>query len=1347
MIPCPSRADLLGLLANQLSAEQDAALLAHVETCPVCQQALEELTASCTAGASVTLAGAGVSSPGEPSAKNTAFWRELKAAFPPRPSTTPPVLCRSRASGATAAEAEAPLPAQLGRYELREEIARGGMGAVLRGHDPDLGRDLAIKVLLPGLRHDPAVVSRFREEAQIGGQLQHPGIVPVHEVSGSDDQPPYFTMKLVRGRTLAALLGERSHPQQDLPRFVHVFEQVCQTLAYAHSRGVIHRDLKPANIMVGAFGEVQVMDWGLAKVLDRDGPTTPAPDWYRAASGELATALDRDSRPLRTVRSAGLGPASRRGLVLGTPAYMAPEQAAGEVELLDERCDVFGLGAILCEILTGQPPYGGGDDVRALDRAMRGDLVEAFGRLDGCGASPELIRLARSSLSPKAADRPRDAAVLAAEMAAYRESMAARLRQAELAETEARTRVKEERKRRHIVLALAGSVLLTLLLVGGGLFLVMRAQQARERQARAALAQARTSLEGARKGNDPALWAEARALARRAEALLEQGPGSTELTEQVRSLLHTMDEEQADRQMVQRLTEANLRGTLLGEDLVDQGLLVRAYEEAFRLYGAPVQHLSLAEAAQRLRARAIRPDLAAALDHWARLESKASERKHLQDLAIAVDDDRRRNQIRQALAKNDVAALKRLCTPGQGASLPATTVALLSTALVNKKALMEAEALLLRAQQEHRGDLWVNQILGGFYLFHCHPPRLDEAIRFYTAAVAVRDDSPAANVWLGLALVDRGRLDEAQKALEKVDRLRPDIPEAHAILGQVLQKKGKLDAAVAAYQTAIRLKGTYAYAYHHLGRAWIDRGRIDRAAAIGLSATSTGPRCTLADCCLALWMAQAPLADDQAIACLTKATRLNKDYAIPHYDLGNIYREQGRYEEAIAAYKEALRVKPDFAEAQNNLGLALRDSGRASQAVMAFHKAIALNPALAQPHYNLGRAFHKQGRLDEAIDAFRKAVTLKMGPLAEVYMNLGFIFVQKGRLYEAVDAFREATRLDKDYARAHSNLGGALYQLGMLDQAIASCREAIRLQPTLPGAHNMLGVVLLRKGSLDEAITSYREAIRLQADYPEAHYNLGLVLSEKGLLAEAIASYRQAIRFDPNYALAHCYLGQALRDQGRFAEALASLRHGHALGSRQTGWSQPSVEWVRQCERLIEVERRLPAILDGKARPVNATEQIEFAWICGARQLHAAAARLYAEAFAAGGEDGEKWKTQYRYSAARHAALAGCSQGKDADTLSDKDRARWRGQAHEWLRAEVVLQAKRLESGKPADRAEVRRKTQWWLADAQLACVRSAEAIARLPAEERPGWTKLWAEVEVLRKKAQDKAKENWAGH
>src|SRR5262249_10361492 len=155
------------------------------------------------------------------------------------------------------------------------------------------------------------------------------------------DRRPYFTMKLVKGKTLAALLEQRASPQDDLPRFLTIFGQVCQTVAYAHARGVIHRDLKPANVMVGAFGEVQVMDWGLAKVLPH--------------AGQAEETSTQEVTSIRT-GSAGAGPVGQRVGTLygmGTFGYMPPEQALGEAEQIDERADVFALGAILCVVLTG----------------------------------------------------------------------------------------------------------------------------------------------------------------------------------------------------------------------------------------------------------------------------------------------------------------------------------------------------------------------------------------------------------------------------------------------------------------------------------------------------------------------------------------------------------------------------------------------------------------------------------------------------------------------------------------------------------------------------------------------------------------------------------------------------------------------------------------------------------------------------------------------------------------------------------------------------------------------------------------------------------------------------------
>ena len=300
---------------------------------------------------------------------------------------------------------------QVPGYEILGELGRGGMGAVFKGRDPELGRELAVKVLLERHHDDPRTVERFLEEAQVGGQLQHPGVVPVYEAGRLPDNRPYFTMKLVEGQTLAALLEERDTPARDLPRFLQIFQQICQALAYAHSKGVIHRDLKPANMMVGAFGELQVMDWGLAKVVR--------------------------GRGVRTVRSETAEAKSAAGSVVGTPAYMAPEQACGDVDGLDERCDVFGLGAILCEILTGAPPYRGKDVGELLRKAARADLTDAFERLDASGADADLVKVAKACLAAESAARPRDAGAAAAAMTAYLAGVQERLRKAELAEAAA----------------------------------------------------------------------------------------------------------------------------------------------------------------------------------------------------------------------------------------------------------------------------------------------------------------------------------------------------------------------------------------------------------------------------------------------------------------------------------------------------------------------------------------------------------------------------------------------------------------------------------------------------------------------------------------------------------------------------------------------------------------------------------------------------------------------------------------------------------------------------------------------------------------------------------------------
>jgi tetratricopeptide (TPR) repeat protein len=364
-------------------------------------------------------------------------------------------------------------PASAGRYTLGEEIARGGMGAVYRATDAVLGREVAVKVLHGEFGPDSGTASRFADEARIAAQLQHPAVPPVHDLGALPDGRPFLAMKLIKGQTLDALLAARPDPAADRGRFVAAFEQACQAIAYAHAHKVIHRDLKPQNVMVGAFGEVQVMDWGLAKVL---GPRADEPIDPEATRGSTEVRGLRDSD----------GSFTRAGSVLGTPAYMPPEQAVGAVGKVDERSDVFGLGAILAVILTGRPPFASDSAETTRVKAAQGDVADCLARLDGCGAEPDLVALCKRCLNPRPVDRPADAGEVAKAVAALRAAADERARQAELdrvkaegekaaaearAEAEAATRraaaerAAERRKRRRVWLGAAAA--LALVAVGG----------------------------------------------------------------------------------------------------------------------------------------------------------------------------------------------------------------------------------------------------------------------------------------------------------------------------------------------------------------------------------------------------------------------------------------------------------------------------------------------------------------------------------------------------------------------------------------------------------------------------------------------------------------------------------------------------------------------------------------------------------------------------------------------------------------------------------------------------------------------------------------------------------------
>jgi len=620
------------------------------------------------------------------------------------------------------------------RYQALGEIARGGVGVIFKGRDKDLGRDVALKVLRSDHLGSQEAVQRFIEEAQIGGQLLHPGVVPVYGLGLQRDGRPFFSMRLVRGRTLGALLEDRADPGEDRRRLLTVYEQVCQTMAYAHARGVIHRDLKPANIMVGSFGEVQVMDWGFSKVLGRRG---------RDVASEI-----RFEETIATIRTSA-GSDSVAGLVMGTPSYMPPEQALGKVDEIDERCDVFALGALLCEILTGRAAYDA-QGKEALIMAAQGRLEEANERLDRSGADPELVRLARRCLAPERAERPRDAGAVARAVSDYLAAAEERARANELRAAQARAREQQERahaqweqRLRQRGLAVAGTVVVAIL---GGLAAWLWSERADRAQAAEVAPRVRAALDRAALQQAAGDWSEAVSSAEAAWRLAETGGADAVMREQSRQRYHDLlalereadaraERDAADANVLHRLRRAaacHAPGAPVTE--VDD-----AYARAFAEYGVDPDALEGEEARARIEGSAVRAVLVAALDDWAwlrRTETGLENRpwKPLAGLARMVDPDAWRGRLRDALGQADATIVRELARQAEGRD--ERDLALAGCALQAVGAPDDALRLLRAAHAANPGSFWLALRLARAAAA-VHPPQYEEAARGWTIAQAL----------------------------------------------------------------------------------------------------------------------------------------------------------------------------------------------------------------------------------------------------------------------------------------------------------------------------------------------------------------------------------------------------------------------------------------------------------------------------------------------------------------------------------------------------------------------------------------------------------------------------------
>jgi tetratricopeptide (TPR) repeat protein len=559
---------------------------------------------------------------------------------------------------------------------------------------------------------------------------------------------------------------------------------------------------------------------------------------------------------------------------------------------------------------------------------------------------------------------------------------------------------------------------------------------------------------------------------------------------------------------------------------------------------------------------------------------------------------------------------------------------------------------------------------------------------------------------LGHALSVDGDHTLAETVLRRAQERHPRDVWVNYELGRVLEELSRRDEAIRFYTAARSLRPETA---HELAHALENRGQFDEAFAVFRDLRRLRP---------------GNARHLECLGALLKAKGLSREAA-------------ETFEAAEVARREEIRRNPHDAHAHFHLARALKDQGKRDLAIAEYRTAIRLQPADFRAHLDLGVLLCQELKDYPAAEReIRMAIRLKPHEL-RAYSELGEILSRQGRPDEAIAAYREAIRIRPDSAEAHCNLGNILArEKHDFPAAEVAFREALRLRPDFAIAHHSLGNVLSEQGKLAEALAEFRTAIRLQPDFALAHFQLGNAFKDQGKLDEAIAEYRTAIRLQPDHAEAHCNLGIFLQQQGAYAEGLEMLRKGHELGSRRSDWQYPSARWVAEAERAPVLANRLTAVLRGEDKPKDNAERLDFARFARDQKLFAAATRLWAEALASDPQLGDDRRWGHRYVAACAAALAGSGQGKDHPPLDDRAKATLRGQARDWLKAELTAWAKFLESGTPRAESGVVQNLQHWARVPDLAGIRDAEALARLPADEQNAWRTLWADVDSLRKRA-----------
>jgi tetratricopeptide (TPR) repeat protein/serine/threonine protein kinase len=1300
------------------------------------------------------------------------------------------------------------------RYHILRPHARGGLGEVFVAEDTELHREVALKEIRKEYADNADSRGRFVLEAEITGGLEHPGIVPVYGLGTYDDGRPFYAMRFIKGDTLREAIqrfhqnrqgdketrrqGESGAPTSLSPRLrvslsftslafrelLGRFVDVCNAVAYAHSRGILHRDLKPGNVMLGKYGETLVVDWGLAKPVGR-------------AEGlpEIGEATLRPSSA-----DSDLAP-TRLGSAVGTPGFMSPEQAAGRLEQLGPGSDIYSLGATLYAVLTGQPPLAG-EMSEILRQAQRGDFPAP--RSVKPHVPPALEGVCLKAMAHKPDKRYRTALELAEDIehwladepvSAWPEPLRVRVG-------------RWARQHRPLVSGVAAALLVSFLALGTGVLWYQRdqaqraAEQAQQeadqvlqealaesarqqtaRDIRLAVQQAAAVRNGLHRVlgteggirtllNNSARWKgqlrEARLHLGRARALLTRAGQGLEpgLARQLQSVQQQLTQDETERELAERLEQIRLERSTLVEEWFDDGLATREYPRAFAAAGLDILEGPLPPLAARIRQSAIREQLVAALDDWAFVAWYSDQKpRHARLLQVSrlADPDPWRDQFRDPEAWKDRQTRKALADKllGQKIALERLSPQLLDLVgrlLMSTKG--DAEGWLRQAQAHHPSDFWLNLSLATVL----HQSKRSDAAGYYRAALAVRPKSAVTWANLGLVLLARKDVPAAVDALHKARALDPHFAGAWNGLGLVRRAQKDLPGALGAFRQATKVNPRFAGGWNGLGN--VLRAQKDFAGA--LAAYHKALEIDKRD--FRTLTSLGALRHDQkdfagALAAYHKALLINPEFAAAWNNVGMVLREQKDLPGAMDAFHKALKINPQDAVAWNNLGTALHDRKDLPGAVDAYRKAITFDPQDAAAWDNLGTALREQKDLPGATDAFHKA--LKIDPQnAAAWNNLGTALREQKNLPGATDAFQKALKIDAQYATAWYNLGIVLHARKDLPRATHAFRKAVAINPQDAAAWNNLGIALRDQQNLPGAVDAFRQALKSEPQLATAWYNLGIALRAQKDRSGAVDAFHNALKSEPEFVLAQGALGEVLLEQGDFAQALQAttralqlLPVGHPLRGRVQ-------KLLQQCERALQLEQRALVLAEGKSPPADTAELLLLAQFCRRFHRTATSTRLYASAFTGQPAVADDLAKGHRYQAAAAAAWAAAGQGHDATKLPDQDRTELRRQALDWLRADLKRFAQTAANyqapsgtekppaspleklarpgvaGTPSEKPGVGDlllvcdRLQQWQQDPALSSVRDDKELAKLSAEEQKAWGQLWRDVRALDKQA-----------